>query len=132
MALRRVGRHELAGLFAEIEQDRIAVENEGALIVDRRHLAVWIDLEKFRLELVALAGVDRNEFAGQAGLFQEQRDLVRVWRTVEIEFEHSELSLASLPTEIGARRHCRRRPFPCSNFRKERKRRVRERGMQCR
>ena len=79
---------KLAGLLGEIEQDRVGVEHEHAIIVDRRHLAVRIDLEEFRLELVALAGVDRNQFAGKSGLFQEQRDLVRVWRTVEIEFEH--------------------------------------------
>ncbi len=69
---------ELAGLLGEIEQDGVAVEHEHAVIVDRRHLAVRIDLEKFRLELVALAGIDGNELVGQAGFFQKQRDLVRV------------------------------------------------------
>src|ERR1700694_1220389 len=86
-----IGRQELAGLLGEVKQDRVAVENEHAVIVDRRHLAVRIDGEKFRLELISLAGVDRHQFIGQAGLFQKQRDLVGVRRAVEVKFQHWEL-----------------------------------------
>jgi hypothetical protein len=78
----------LAGLLGEVEQDRVRIEHQHAVIVDRRHLAVRVHLQEFRLELVTLAGVDRHGLEGQAGLFQKQRDFVRVWRAVEVEFEH--------------------------------------------
>src|SRR3979411_1699590 len=92
----RIGRQELAGLLREIKQDRVAVENEHAVVVDRRHLAVRIDLEEFGLELLALAGIDRHQLVRQAGLFQKWRDLVGVRRSVEVKFEHFKNSLASL------------------------------------
>jgi hypothetical protein len=41
------------------------IEHEHAVVVDRRHLAVRIDFEEFRLELVALAGVDRTSSQGR-------------------------------------------------------------------
>ncbi len=89
-ALGRIGGQEFAGLLGEIKQDRVRVEHVHAVIVDRRHLAVRIDFEEFRLELIPLAGIDRHQFVRQAGLFQEQRDFVGVGRTVEIEFEHQD------------------------------------------
>ncbi len=67
--------------------DRVGVEHEHAVIVDRRHLSVRIDFEEFRLELIALAGVDRDQFVRQAELFR-QRDLVGVRRAIEIKFQH--------------------------------------------
>ena len=90
LAARLVGlrRQELAGLLGEIEQDRARIEHDGVAIDDGRHLGVRIDLEEFRLVLVALAGVDRNRFVRQAGLFEKQRDLGRVRRGGVIELQH--------------------------------------------
>jgi hypothetical protein len=86
-----IGGQEFAGLLGEIKQDRVTVENEHPVIVDRGHLAVRIHFEEFRLELVSLAGIHRHQLVRQARLFQKQRDLVGVRRAVEIEFEHSNL-----------------------------------------
>jgi hypothetical protein len=67
--------------------------------------------EKFRLELVALAGIDRHEFVRQPGFFQKQRDLGGVWGPVEIEFEHFKTPLFVVTENIGTRRRCRRQHF---------------------
>ena len=63
-------------------------EHHHVAIDDRRHLSVRVDGEKFRLELVALAGVDRDGVVGNSGLLEEQGDLGRIGRAVEIELEH--------------------------------------------
>ena len=87
----RIRRQELAGLFGEVEQDGIAVEHLDAAVVDRRHLGVRVDGEIFRRELVALAGIDRHRLVGEAGFLEEEGDLGRVRRSVEVEFEHLKL-----------------------------------------
>src|SRR5712671_6407621 len=92
---------KLAGLLGEVKQNGVAVEHEHAVVVDRRHLAVRVHFQKFRLELIALAGVDRHQLVRQAGLFQEQRDLVRVWRSVEVEFQHWEVSPVFVAEKSG-------------------------------
>jgi len=89
--VRRVGGQKLAGLLGKVHQDRVRVENEHPIVIDRGDLAVGIDLQKFRLELVSLAGIDRHQFVGEAGLLQKQSDLVRVGRSVEVKLEHSNL-----------------------------------------
>jgi hypothetical protein len=89
---RRIRREKLAGLFCQIKQDGVAVENLDAVVVDGGHLGVRIDGEVFRLELVALAGVDGDRLVGEAGFLQEQGDLGRVGRSVEVKFEHLEFS----------------------------------------
>ena len=48
-------RQELAGLFREIEQDRIAVEDGLALVHDDWHLRIRIERQKGRIELLAAA-----------------------------------------------------------------------------
>ncbi len=72
-------------------------------------LAFGLIGEIFRLELVALAGVDGDRLVGKAGFLEEERDLGRVGRSVEVEFEHSEFSPTLVADDkVGARRHCRR------------------------
>src|SRR5579884_2090402 len=82
------GRQKLSGLFGEIKQDRARIEYDRVAVDDRRHFGVWIDRQKLRLVLIALAGVDRDRLVWQAGLFEEQRNLGRVRRTAVVEFEH--------------------------------------------
>ena len=86
-ALGRSGK-ELAGLFRQIKQDGVAVEDDGALIIDSGHLGIGIEGEIFRAELLAAARVDRHGRVREPGLFQIERDLARVGRAVEIEFQH--------------------------------------------
>ena len=66
-----LGRQEFAGLFGEVEQDRATVEHGDVAVDDGRQLGVRIDRQKFRLVLLAFAGIDRNGLVRQAGLFQE-------------------------------------------------------------
>ncbi len=49
----------------------LAVEHGDVAVDDGRQLGVRIDLQKFRLVLLALASIDRNGLVRQAGLFQE-------------------------------------------------------------
>ena len=58
-----------------------------------------------------------TELAGQAGFFQEQRDLVRVRRAVEVEFEHR--ASPNVGANVGGEKSGRsviaaRRAFSCA------------------
>jgi hypothetical protein len=74
----RIGGQKLAGLFGEIEQDGVAVEDGDVAIDDGRYFAVGIDGEEGGLELVAYARVDRNCLVGETRLLEEQGDLGRI------------------------------------------------------
>src|SRR6185503_11006470 len=87
VALVRLGRQELAGLLAEIEQNGASLEHRdrraaarGLMIEDRRDAVVGRHLEKMRLELFSLPDIDRKNLVWRAGLFEKNRDLVAVWR----------------------------------------------------
>src|SRR3954466_10039972 len=75
---------EPAGLAAEILQDCTRLENRyGATartirIDDRGHAVVRRDLEKIRLELLALGNVDRYDVIGQTALLEHDRNLPAV------------------------------------------------------
>jgi hypothetical protein len=72
---------ELAGLLSEIEQDRRGIKDACLLaagsirIDDCRYLAVRVDRPESGRVLLALAGVDRDDLVGEAGLFKEECDL---------------------------------------------------------
>jgi len=53
-----------------------------------RECGCWRDRQKLRLELVALADVDRENLVFQPGLFQKHRDLVAVRRGPVMEIDH--------------------------------------------
>ncbi len=55
---RRVRRQELPGLFGEIQQDGVAVENHRVAVDDRGNLGIRIDLEIVRLEPVSYTHLD--------------------------------------------------------------------------
>ena len=86
-------RHEFAGLLAEVKQDRVAVEHGHVAVDNRRHLGIRIDRQKFRLVLLAFAGVDRNGLIGESGFFQKERHLGRVGRAAKVELQHLHTSL---------------------------------------
>ncbi len=97
-AASHVARDELAGLVGEIEQDRARFEHRdrlaaaGGRVVDqRRDAVVGRHRQKVRLELLALADVHRLDVVGEAGLLEEDRDLVAVRRRPIVEVEHREL-----------------------------------------
>jgi hypothetical protein len=59
--------------------------------------------KKLRLELVALADVDREDLVGEPGLFEEYRDLVAVRRGPVIEIDHGAfLSLMRMLGQLDA------------------------------
>jgi len=66
------------------------------VIDQRRNPVVRRDGEKFRLELVALADVDREHLVGQPRLFQEHRDLVAVRRGPVVEIDHGAVPVVVL------------------------------------
>src|SRR5258708_18652334 len=81
-------------LLGQIEQNGGRVEDPRFTaprpvgVDDGGDLAVRIDLTEYRQVLLALAGIDRDYFVGQGRLFQEERDLCRIGRRVEIELDH--------------------------------------------
>ena len=60
-------------------------------------LPLGLTARKAGVELLALAGVDGNGLVGQAGLLEEQGDLGRVGRAVEVELEHGYASAVVEP-----------------------------------
>ena len=93
VAPRRVGRHQLAGLVGEIEQDRAGLEQAERLaaravgIDDRRDLAVRVERQEFRRPGLVLADVDQMRLVGQADLLERDRDLHAVRRRQRIELD---------------------------------------------
>src|SRR6202034_2258797 len=83
---------ELAGLLAEIKQDRAGFEDADALaagaigIDDRRDLVVRADRQEFRRHLLALADVHRTHLVGQAHFFERDADLAAVRRVPSVQF----------------------------------------------
>ena len=79
-----VGGIELAGLAAEILQDRARLEDRDRLaagpvgIDDGGHAVVGRDGQELGLELVALADVDGLDLVGEPALLEHDRDLVAV------------------------------------------------------
>src|SRR4051794_11202977 len=86
-------RPELAGLLAEINQDRARFENADRLparpvaVEDRRDPVVRADLQEFRLELLTLGDVDRHHLVGQPHLFDRDADLATVRRVPSPQFD---------------------------------------------
>ena len=90
-----IGGQKLAGLLGEILQHRAGLEDRDRLaaalwlVIDhRRNAVVRRDREELRLELIALADIDRENLVLQPGLFQKDRDLVAVRRGPVIQIDH--------------------------------------------
>src|SRR5262249_52677902 len=97
VALARVGGEELAGLLGEIDQHRARFEHRDRLaavlrlVVDqRRNAVVGRDRQELRLELLALADVDRNDLVLESGLLEEHRDLVAFRRGPIVQLDHGQ------------------------------------------
>jgi len=84
----RVRREKLARLLREIQQDRIAVEHHGLAIYDHRDLGIGVEGLECGIVLLALAGVDRQHFVLESGLFEEKGNLHRVGGGGVIEPDH--------------------------------------------
>jgi len=91
---------ELPGLLREVQQDRAGLEQRQRLaaigwlmIDDGRNAIVRRDLQEVRLELLALADVDRVHVVAQAGLFEKQGNLVAVGRGPVIQVDHGKLQI---------------------------------------
>src|SRR5216684_8984367 len=84
---------ELAGLLAEIEQDRAGFEHADALAVgtvgidDRGDLVVRADRQEFGRHLLALGDVDREYLVRQPHFLQRDTDLAAVRRVPGVQFD---------------------------------------------
>ncbi len=87
----RIARHELAGLFGEIDQDRAGLEQGQRFparpfgIQDGRDFAVGVERQKLRRHLILGFEADEVRFIRQTGLFQHDRDLDAVGGRQRIE-----------------------------------------------
>src|SRR5579862_5152743 len=59
---------KLTGFLSEIKQYCVAVEHPDPIIDNRGRLRVGINGQELRLELFALAGIDRNDLVREARL----------------------------------------------------------------
>src|SRR6185437_6747057 len=98
-ALHGILRQQLAGLLGEVNEDGARFEDGQLLaarpvrIDDRRDLAVRVDGDIFRAELIALGDVDAVGTVGQAGLLEHDRDLAAVRRRPGVKVNHRRSSL---------------------------------------
>src|SRR5713101_5140976 len=109
-------RPELAGLLAEINEDRAGFENadrrtaRAVAVDDRRDPVVGADLEEIGLELLALADIHRLYRIGQPHFLERDADLAAVRRVPGPQFDaHRRVSSAR---ERGGPQH--RRDAPAS------------------
>src|SRR6266446_7994263 len=101
-----IGRQEFSGLLREIQQHRAGFEDRDRLaaalrfMIDHRgNAVVRRDRQKLRLELVALADIDRENLVFEPGLFEKHRDLVAVRRGPVMKVNHGAfLSCFRVPT----------------------------------
>ena len=84
------GGQKLAGLVAEILQDRARFHQRQAVVAvdDRRDAVVRADLEEFRLELLVLADVDGMRGVRQPQLLQQNGSLAAVGGGPGVEIDH--------------------------------------------
>ena len=85
----------MPGLLGEIQQHRAGFEDRDRLaaalrlvIHHRRDSVVRRDRQELRLELIALADIDRENLVFQPGLFEKHRDLVAVRRGPVMQVDH--------------------------------------------
>src|SRR6266849_8357086 len=104
-------RPELAGLLAEINEDRAGFENadrraaRAVAVYDRRDPVVGADPEEIGLELLALADIDRLYRIGQPHFLERDADLAAVRRVPGPQFDaHRRVSSAR---ERGGPQHYR-------------------------
>ena len=64
------------------------------MIDHRGNAVVRRDRQKLRLELFALADIDRKNLVRQPGLFEEHRDLVAVRRGPVVKVDHGAILLS--------------------------------------
>jgi hypothetical protein len=60
------------------------------------------DRQELRLELVALADIDREDLVLQSGLFEEHRDLVAVRRRPVVQVDHGSFLRYGVIAELDA------------------------------
>ena len=86
-------RQELAGLLAEVEEDRARLEHAHRRAVrpvridDGGNLAIGADGEKRGVALLALADVHDLDRVRQSHLFQRDADLAAVRRVERVQFD---------------------------------------------
>jgi len=90
-------------LLGEVEQDRVAVEDDGIAVFDHRRLAVRVQRPERVAVLVAATRIDRHRLIRQAELFQQQADLGGVRREIEMELQHRGGSSWGVPHQTPAR-----------------------------
>jgi hypothetical protein len=88
-------RHELSGLLGQIDQDRAALEHPhrfaavgGCMVDDRRHPAIGVEFQEFRLVLIAAPELHRMHGIGQAAFLQHDVDFPAVRRRREMQVDH--------------------------------------------
>src|SRR5215204_6436913 len=73
------------------------------MIDHRGNAVVGRDRQKLRLELFALADVDRKDLVGKPGLFEEHRDLVAVRRSPVMKVDHRTIPSCLLSITLSQR-----------------------------
>src|ERR1700759_1247023 len=98
----RILRVESSGLLGEIHHDRPGFKNRDRgtathwlVVDDRRHPAIWRNLQKFGGELVPAADIDRFDRVKDPQLFKENDDLLAVSGRPEIEVDHRAFSCST-------------------------------------
>src|SRR5260370_40906093 len=86
-------RHEAPGLFREVDKDCTRVDERRRtvrriVLNNRWHAVVGANRQKFRLELVAAADIDRDHTIFEAAFLEHDCDLPAIWRRPIIKVDH--------------------------------------------
>src|SRR5215468_8876045 len=88
-------REETAFLFREVHHDRTRFEDADRraaalrrMVDQHRHAMVGIDFQKVRLELIAAPDIAGDDLVVETELFEQNRNLLAVWRRPKVEIEH--------------------------------------------
>jgi hypothetical protein len=84
-----------AFLFRKIHHDRAGFENAdrraaalGIVVDQHRHPMVGVDLQEFRLELIAAANIARHQIVIETELLEQNCNFLAVWRRPKMKIEH--------------------------------------------
>jgi hypothetical protein len=81
-------RKEPPGLVGQVQQDGVAVEDDGIAVGQGRRLCIRINGDEIGVVLIALADIDRRHFVRESRFLEEERHFRWIGAGIVVEADH--------------------------------------------